>query len=114
MRWGVREQRLREALVEIGARLYARGLVSANDGNLSVRVDAERFLITPRGRSKGHLRPEDLVVIDPEGRVVRPGRGGAMPSSDGRCTWKPTGSAPTSGLSFTPIPPSPSLSPWLG
>lgn len=82
MRWGIRERRLREALVEIGARLYARGLVSANDGNFSVRLDERRILITPRGRSKGHLRPEDLVVIDREGRVIRPGRGMAMPSSE--------------------------------
>lgn len=80
--WGPHEQRLREAVVAMGARLYARGLVSANDGNLSVRLDGERVLITPRGRSKGDLRPEDLVVIDGAGRVVRAGRGGAGPSSE--------------------------------
>ncbi|MCS7350762.1 MAG: class II aldolase/adducin family protein [Anaerolineae bacterium] len=81
-RWGLREQRLREALVEIGARLYARGLISANDGNFSVRLDARRILITPRGRSKGWLRPEDVVVLDMEGRVLEMGYGGAGPSSE--------------------------------
>lgn len=80
--WGLREQRLREALVEIGARLYARGLISANDGNFSVRLDARRILITPRGRSKGWMRPEDMVVIDLDGRVLRMGRGRAGPSSE--------------------------------
>jgi len=80
--WGLREQRFREALVEIGARLDARGLISATDGNFSVRLDARRILITPRGRNKGRLRPEDMVVMDIEGRVVRAGRGGAGPSSE--------------------------------
>ncbi len=80
--WGLREQRLREALVEIGARLYARGLISANDGNFSVRLDARRILITPRGRSKGWLRPEDMVVLDMGGRVLRMGRGRVGPSSE--------------------------------
>ncbi len=80
--WGLREQRWREALVEIGARMYARGLISANDGNFSIRMDARRILITPRGRSKGRLRPEDMVVLDMEGRVLRRGQGGAGPSSE--------------------------------
>ncbi len=81
-RWSLREQRLREALVEIGARLYARGLVSANDGNFSVRLDADRILITPRGKNKGRLRPEDMVVMDMAGQVLRFGSGRAGPSSE--------------------------------
>lgn len=80
--WSLREHRWREALVALGARLAARGLIAANDGNFSVRLDAQRVLITPRGRDKGRLRPEDLVVIDMEGNVRRPGRGGAGPSSE--------------------------------
>ncbi len=72
-----------ERLILAGRRLGARGLISAGEGNLSVRLDADRLLVTPAGRRKDELAPEDLVVIwlaDP-GRdaVSANGRG---PTSD--------------------------------
>jgi L-fuculose-phosphate aldolase len=52
-----------EAIVRAGRRLGARGLISAGEGNLSVRLDASRLLVTPRGRRKDELETDDLVVI---------------------------------------------------
>ena len=40
--------------------LYQRGYVASNDGNLSLRLDDGRFLITPSGVSKGPITPEML------------------------------------------------------
>jgi L-fuculose-phosphate aldolase len=57
--------------VEIGRRLHARDLVGAAEGNLSVRLGPDRFLVTASGVSKGHLRPDDLVVVDGRGEPVR-------------------------------------------
>ncbi|MFL5518438.1 MAG: class II aldolase/adducin family protein [Gemmatimonadales bacterium] len=48
--------------------LWERGLIAGVDGNVSVRLDAGRLLVTPRGCLKCDLRPDDLVVVDPEGR----------------------------------------------
>lgn len=64
------EKALRAELVEIGRRLHARDLVGAAEGNLSVRVGEDRFLVTGSGISKGHLAPADLVVVDARGAVV--------------------------------------------
>lgn len=64
------ERRLREELVEIGRRLHARDLVGGAEGNLSVRLGEDRFLVTGSGISKGHLTPGDLVVVDARGEVV--------------------------------------------
>jgi L-fuculose-phosphate aldolase len=52
-----------DAIIAAGRRLGARGLISAGEGNISVRLDAERLLVTPTGRRKDELEPEDLVVI---------------------------------------------------
>lgn len=53
------------------ARLAARrGHMPANDGNISCRLDQERLLITPSGSAKAWLRPEDLLEVDLEGRVL--------------------------------------------
>ncbi len=60
----------KKQLIEIGKRMYARGFVAANDGNISVRLSEDRILITPTGVSKGFMKSEDLVVIDLDGRVV--------------------------------------------
>ena len=52
-----------DAIVRAGRRLGARGLISAGEGNLSVRLDDVRLLVTPTGRRKDELEADDLVVI---------------------------------------------------
>jgi L-fuculose-phosphate aldolase len=61
------ESQLRADIVEVGRRLYARGYVASNDGNISVRLDAGRILTTPKSVSKGFMTPEMMCVVDPEG-----------------------------------------------
>jgi L-fuculose-phosphate aldolase len=64
------ERKQREEIVRYGRMLHARGFVAAMDGNLSVRLDSKRLLVTPTGLSKGAMRPADLVVVDREGNQV--------------------------------------------
>ena len=61
-------QAYKEQIMEAGRRLWLRGLVAANDGNISCRV-AGGYLITASGRSKGFLQPQDILLLDGEGRV---------------------------------------------
>jgi L-fuculose-phosphate aldolase len=72
-----------QRIIRAGRRLGARGLISAGEGNLSIRLDADRLLATPSGLRKDELTPDDLVVvwIDHPDRepVSRIGRG---PTSD--------------------------------
>jgi L-fuculose-phosphate aldolase len=72
-----------DRLIHAGRRLGARGLISAGEGNLSVRLDADRLLVTPAGLRKDELTPDDLVEVwisHPERDAVsRSGRG---PTSD--------------------------------
>ncbi|MDX2175177.1 MAG: class II aldolase/adducin family protein [Candidatus Sumerlaeia bacterium] len=64
------EQRLREAFCEVGRRVWDRGYVASNDGNFSQRVGENRVLATPTMSSKGFMRPEDMVVVDLDGRQL--------------------------------------------
>ena len=73
------EERLRADIVEIGRRLHDRGFVASNDGNISVRLDAERLLTTPTGVSKGFMTPDMLVTTDLTGRKLT---GDREPSSE--------------------------------
>lgn len=50
-------------LLDAGRRLGARGLIAAGEGNLSVRLDADRILVTPTGRRKDELSTDDLVIV---------------------------------------------------
>lgn len=69
---------LREELCEWGAYITKLGLIGAAEGNLSVRLDESSMLITPAGKAKGSLRPEDMVVVNLDGTVIGPGK----PSSE--------------------------------
>jgi L-fuculose-phosphate aldolase len=51
------------AILEAGRRLGARGLITAGEGNLSIRLDVDRLLITPSGRRKDELGPADVVPL---------------------------------------------------
>ncbi|MBI1723129.1 MAG: class II aldolase/adducin family protein [Gemmatimonadetes bacterium] len=48
-----------------------RGLIAGTDGNIAVRLAGDRVLVTPSGRAKGELSPEDLVEVDLAGHHVR-------------------------------------------
>ncbi len=50
--------------------LHARGWVANHDGNVSVRLDGGRWLASPTAVSKRDVRPETLVEVDGEGKVV--------------------------------------------
>lgn len=64
------QRKLWEQVCDFGRRLYQRGLVAANDGNISVRLDATRILCTPAGKCKGFLTAEDWVVTDLTGEKL--------------------------------------------
>ena len=66
-------------MIHVGKRMYDRGYVASNDGNLSVRLSEDRLLITMTGVSKGFLTPEKLIVVDYDGRVIS---GNYVPSSE--------------------------------
>jgi len=65
------DARLREELAYFCRVTWDRGLVSAAGGNLSARRgDTDTFLITPSGLSLRDTNPEDMVVMDLEGRKL--------------------------------------------
>jgi L-fuculose-phosphate aldolase len=61
------EQQLRDDIVEVGRRLYARGYTASNDGNISVRLDDRRLLMTPKSVCKGFMSPEMMCITNLEG-----------------------------------------------
>ena len=77
------EERASAAIIAAGRRLGARGLISAAEGNLSIRLDSDRLLVTPTGRRKDELEPDELVVVR-IGHAERDARSssGLAPSSD--------------------------------
>ncbi|MCP4568679.1 MAG: class II aldolase/adducin family protein [FCB group bacterium] len=59
-----------EKIVEIGSRLYKRGLIAGTDGNISALIEPGQVMITPAGRSKDRLEPEEMIVIDDSGQKI--------------------------------------------
>ncbi|MEZ0394156.1 MAG: class II aldolase/adducin family protein [Desulfurococcaceae archaeon] len=71
-------------IVEAMRMLYLKGLLTGLGGNFSVRLSNGLVLMTPSSsrpifKMKYELEPEDLVVVDLGGRVVR---GSANPTSE--------------------------------
>lgn len=75
------EGALRAAMIEIGRRLWERGMIAGTCGNFSVRRGDGLILATPSGRAKGRLTEHDLVLTDVEGTIVS---GTLPPSSEMR------------------------------
>ena len=74
-------EQLRHDIVEVGRRLWTRGFVASNDGNISVRIGPDRLLMTPASVSKGFMSADMMVITDLAGRLVE-GAPGRKPSSE--------------------------------
>lgn len=77
----VSEFEIKKQICEIGKRIYDRGMVAANDGNISVKISDNEFLCTPTGVSKGFMTPEYICKVDKEGKVIQ-ANGNFKPSSE--------------------------------
>ena len=73
------EGQLRADIVEVGRRMYARGYTASNDGNISVRLESDRLLMTPKSVCKGFMTPDMMCITDLEGRKLQ---GDRDPSSE--------------------------------
>ncbi len=61
---------IREEMVEVCHALAARQLIAGQDGNVSMRIGADRLLVTPAGFAKGSLDPDDLVEVSLRGEPL--------------------------------------------
>ena len=64
------EEQARADIVEVGRRLWERGYVASNDGNISVRLDEHRLMTTPKSVSKGFMTPDMMVITDLDGKKI--------------------------------------------
>jgi L-fuculose-phosphate aldolase len=64
------DYQLRQELAQFARMLHGQGFVAATDGNLSVRMDAARIMVTPSGFSKAMLQPDDMVIVDRQGNKL--------------------------------------------
>ena len=64
------EYAIKQQICEIGKRIYDRGMVANNDGNISVKIGPDEFLCTPTGVSKGFMTPEYICKVDKDGNVL--------------------------------------------
>lgn len=64
------EEQIRADIVECGRRLWLRGYVASNDGNISVRLDERRVITTPKSVSKGFMTPDMMVITDLDGKKL--------------------------------------------
>ena len=75
------EYEIKKQICDIGKRIYDRGMVAANDCNISVKISEIEFLCTPSGVSKGFMTPEYICKVDKEGNVIQ-ANGNFKPSSE--------------------------------
>jgi L-fuculose-phosphate aldolase len=64
------EAQHRRDVCAVGRWIHERGYVASTDGNISVRLGPDRILLTPTSMSKAMMNPEDLVIIDFDGKRV--------------------------------------------
>ena len=77
----VSEYEIKKQICDIGKRIYDRGMVAANDGNISVKLNENEFLCTPTGVSKGFMTPEYICKVNRDGEVIQ-ANPGFRPSSE--------------------------------
>ena len=70
----------KEQIIEIGKRMYNKGHVVANDGNISCKLDDDVVLATPTGVSKGYMTSDMFVKMRLDGSVIS--KGSYEPSSE--------------------------------
>ena len=74
-------EEIKRQIIDAGLSAYSCGLVSAAGGNISMRL-GDRYFITATNAPLRSLKPEDILEVDIEGKVVGDDYGGKRPSKE--------------------------------
>jgi L-fuculose-phosphate aldolase len=66
----VTDNEAKELICEYGRRIYNRGFVDGNGGNITCKVGDNEAWVTPTMESKGFLNPDMLVKLDMDGNLL--------------------------------------------
>jgi L-fuculose-phosphate aldolase len=75
------EQRFRKEIIYTNRVCVESGLIRSSDGNISIRLDDNRFLVTPSGLYKRSLKSKQLLIVNQQGEIIK-GKGSLRPSSE--------------------------------
>lgn len=54
---------IKNDIIRLAKQLHTKNMLAAADGNISYRINENEILITPAGKPKAFLQPEDLAII---------------------------------------------------
>jgi len=60
----------KKEFVKICHKIYKNNFVFAYDGNVSFKLEDNKFLATPSGKCKGKIRKKDLLIVDIDGNII--------------------------------------------
>jgi L-fuculose-phosphate aldolase len=66
---------LKKDLILISHMVHKKGMVAGTDGNLSIKLSDNRFLITCSGINKGFITKDYLLIIDKSGKILKGKKG---------------------------------------
>lgn len=67
---GTSEWELKKMIIEVGRRIWTRGYVASNDGNITVKINDGEILTTPTGVSKGFMTQEMILKMTVDGKLL--------------------------------------------
>ncbi|MCX7614597.1 MAG: class II aldolase/adducin family protein [Clostridiales bacterium] len=69
----------KQEIIKTGIMMDRYELIALSGGNVSARMENGDILITPSGMIYSEMVPDDVLVMDPEGKIIE---GNRKPSSD--------------------------------
>jgi L-fuculose-phosphate aldolase len=75
------EKAARNEIIRVMQIVCSQGMIRSSDGNISIRLDENHFLVTPSGLYKMALKASDLIIVDWQNEVVK-GSVGLKPTSE--------------------------------
>jgi L-fuculose-phosphate aldolase len=75
------ETTCRNEIIRVLRIVTDQNMIRSSDGNISIRLDEDRYLMTPSGVYKMATEPEDLLVVDGHNQVIS-GKPGLHPTSE--------------------------------
>lgn len=72
----------RADLLKVVRELDSKGYMCGSSGNISIKIDDNRYLITPSGIPVFILKEDDFLLIDSDGNTINNSSNGLKPSSE--------------------------------